>query len=226
VEAPAPIEFVTTYWADAHGCRGPDSVRSIPSGVPRVLLLGDSFTFGEGIREPDTFAALTERMLSASTAGRARVRVINCAVPGYSVRQMRQRYELGANHIDADLVIVVPGLDHPTAPREVAAEMHRLLESTAARGAGLVLALPRPVAGDDLASALSRAPGLTNLTRVTLPAIARRAGTESDDDVAAIRQAHRSSAEVLTRFLETRCVGALEGTAPRREHPLRGEACR
>ncbi|MFL6263469.1 MAG: SGNH/GDSL hydrolase family protein [Thermoanaerobaculia bacterium] len=50
---------------------------------PRVLALGDSITFGEGVPADSTYSAVLERAL--------RVRVDNAGVPGYSSAQMLGR---------------------------------------------------------------------------------------------------------------------------------------
>lgn len=56
------------------GFRGPPVAPEKPPGVFRILCLGDSFTFGEGVREADTYASLLPAMMAAevaaATAGR------------------------------------------------------------------------------------------------------------------------------------------------------------
>ena len=51
----------------------------------RVLLLGDSFTFGVGVRDEDTFARGLEQKLNGSSSEK-RVEVLNAAVQGYNTR--------------------------------------------------------------------------------------------------------------------------------------------
>jgi hypothetical protein len=47
-----------------------------PPGVRRVIVLGDSFTEGQGVKEPDTYPRRLEALLNASGTGRWEVR--NC----------------------------------------------------------------------------------------------------------------------------------------------------
>ncbi len=47
-----------------------------PPGVRRVMVLGDSFTEGQGVKEPDTYPRRLEALLNASGSGRWEVR--NC----------------------------------------------------------------------------------------------------------------------------------------------------
>jgi hypothetical protein len=48
-----------------------------PPGVRRVMVLGDSFTEGQGVKEPDTYPRRLESLLNATGTGRWEVR--NCA---------------------------------------------------------------------------------------------------------------------------------------------------
>jgi lysophospholipase L1-like esterase len=48
-----------------------------PAGVTRVMVLGDSFTEGQGVREADTLPRRLERLLDPGGSGRVEVR--NCA---------------------------------------------------------------------------------------------------------------------------------------------------
>jgi lysophospholipase L1-like esterase len=51
-----------------------------PPGVRRVMVLGDSFTEGQGVKEPDTYVRVLERRLNAGGAPRFEVR--NCGRRG------------------------------------------------------------------------------------------------------------------------------------------------
>lgn len=66
-----------TYPINSKGLRGPEP----DPARPKVLLVGDSFTFGEGVAVADTFASRVE----ASLAGRfdPPPQVLNGGVPGY-----------------------------------------------------------------------------------------------------------------------------------------------
>src|SRR5262245_2300271 len=68
------------------GMRGAEPAAD-PGSVVRILALGDSFTFGFGVEERDTFVSLLEeRLNSASGPGGARYEVLNFGVVGYNSR--------------------------------------------------------------------------------------------------------------------------------------------
>ena len=55
-----------------YGLRGPNIEPKKPEGVFRILALGDSFTFGEGVSDNETFVVQLEKILNAeknTTAG-------------------------------------------------------------------------------------------------------------------------------------------------------------
>lgn len=53
------------YSYNARGLRGPDFADAPPPGSFRILAVGDSFTFGQGVGEADTYPAALERILDA-----------------------------------------------------------------------------------------------------------------------------------------------------------------
>jgi lysophospholipase L1-like esterase len=63
------------------GLRGPELAVPKPAGTRRVLVLGDSITFGWGVEEPDTFARRLERSLRVELA--CPLDVANGGVSGY-----------------------------------------------------------------------------------------------------------------------------------------------
>jgi hypothetical protein len=62
-----------------------------PAGVTRVVLLGDSFTEGQGVKEPDTTARGLEALLNAS--GPRRWEVLNCARRGADFPSLSKMFE-------------------------------------------------------------------------------------------------------------------------------------
>jgi len=67
---------------NAFGLRGPETSAVPATGVRRVLALGDSATFGEGVPEEDTFPVRLERELQERT--RQRWEVLNSGVGGFN----------------------------------------------------------------------------------------------------------------------------------------------
>jgi lysophospholipase L1-like esterase len=75
------VEFNTKVSINRAGLRGPEIGAKAP-GTLRVLALGDSFTFGVGAREQDTYPArLREILLSRGV----RAEVLNAGAPGFGV---------------------------------------------------------------------------------------------------------------------------------------------
>ncbi len=70
-----------------------------PADVKRILVLGDSFPFGFGVSDDETFPALLE------SRGRNR-EVINLSVPGYGIDQMLVAYRLIGAAYSPDIVVV------------------------------------------------------------------------------------------------------------------------
>ena len=63
------------YRISSRGFRGVDVPDEVPPGVRRILCLGDSFTFGEGVRENDAWPLQLERLLPGT-------QVINAGIQG------------------------------------------------------------------------------------------------------------------------------------------------
>ena len=77
----ASSEFSVDVRTNSYSLRGPDPVVPKPPGVTRILMLGDSFTFGFPVRDEETFSFLIEQGLKARGYS---VEVINGGVSGYS----------------------------------------------------------------------------------------------------------------------------------------------
>lgn len=82
------------------GLRGAE-VTTAPGKRIRILMLGDSYTFGSGVRDEETFGAVAERSL-----GRPDVDVINAGVPGYGVFQMQRMLERLAPILQPRVVVL------------------------------------------------------------------------------------------------------------------------
>jgi lysophospholipase L1-like esterase len=72
----------------------------------KILLLGDSVSWGDSILQRELiFASLMEEKLAHLTAGKT-FEVINAGVPGYSTFQEKRYLELHGDEFDLDLVIL------------------------------------------------------------------------------------------------------------------------
>lgn len=84
---------------NALGLRGRD-VEEKTTGALRILILGDSYTFGSGVADDETFSAVLERQLGEP------VEVINAGVPGYGIFQFVELFRRLGPALRPDIVIV------------------------------------------------------------------------------------------------------------------------
>jgi lysophospholipase L1-like esterase len=69
---------------NSRGLRGPEYPFAKPAGTRRILVLGDSYTWGYGVADKELFTMLLEEKLVAD--GRA-FEVLNCGVSGWGTDQ-------------------------------------------------------------------------------------------------------------------------------------------
>ncbi len=100
----ANIDFQVTVRTNNLELRGEDVSEKKSADVLRILVLGDSFTFGYGVENEEAFPALLEVLLSNRL--NRRVEVLNSGVPGWSTAQywifLRERGFL----LDPDLILM------------------------------------------------------------------------------------------------------------------------
>ncbi|MEM8710113.1 MAG: SGNH/GDSL hydrolase family protein [Planctomycetota bacterium] len=70
----------------------------------RIVCLGDSFTFGWGVEDDETFPVLVEEQLRSQVD--VPVDVINCGLPGYNTYQELQLYRKLMSPLKPDFVVV------------------------------------------------------------------------------------------------------------------------
>jgi lysophospholipase L1-like esterase len=73
--------------------------------VKRVMVLGDSYTWGLGLDIEDTYVRVAEKLLNSSTKQR-KLELLNFALPGLNTRQQGEILEKYINHINPDLIVV------------------------------------------------------------------------------------------------------------------------
>ncbi len=102
-------QFFVGYRFNSLGFRGPDYAIPASEGTFRILALGDSFTFGPGVHEQDTFTARLESRLNAAADVRGqtiRYEVVNAGVSGYSTKEERLSYELFSSAYKPQVVLL------------------------------------------------------------------------------------------------------------------------
>ena len=102
-------EFQAPVTINSKGLRNPEIPYEKPAGTYRILALGDSWTFGFRMNEPDAYPRQMERLLAASAAARGDTRhieVINAGVVGYSTDQEAAYLRSEGWKYSPDLVLV------------------------------------------------------------------------------------------------------------------------
>lgn len=102
--------YAATYSSDACGLRA--SPPPPPGPARPVLFFGDSFTFGEGVDDDETFPAVFQ----TETGGR--YRALNLGLPGYGPHHMLRQLETGREACALAgrkpvLAVYVAGNNHP-----------------------------------------------------------------------------------------------------------------
>lgn len=105
---PPDSDFLGYYRTNGSGYRGRELGPRREPGVFRILCLGDSCTFGLGVREDETFAAELQRLLDVAYDGRLRFEVANLGVTGYTSFQSRRQIERELPRLEPDLVVFLP----------------------------------------------------------------------------------------------------------------------
>jgi lysophospholipase L1-like esterase len=94
-----------TYQINAEGYRGPEFRVEKPADVYRIVILGDSFTFGEGTPDALVYPARLEAALEGRRAGGRRIEVLNLGMPGDDARDALLLYRGYARRLAPDLVV-------------------------------------------------------------------------------------------------------------------------
>lgn len=89
---------------NSHGLRDRDYGYEKPMEVTRILIIGDSVTFGFGIPAEDTYAKIIERRLNESGTGK--YEVINAGVGNYNTEQELAYFTAEGFRYHPDLVLL------------------------------------------------------------------------------------------------------------------------
>jgi hypothetical protein len=91
---------------NSFGMRGPEVEPAKPPGTYRIALLGDSFAFGWGLEQNQTFAQVMEDRLNEFYRGKRKFQVLNFGVPGYSTFQEAAAFQEKGYQFSPDAVVV------------------------------------------------------------------------------------------------------------------------
>ncbi len=98
-------EFVVD--TNSRGFRGPEFEEVPADGTFRMVCMGDSITFGWGLREEEGYCRVMEREINRDiTEGAPRVEAINAGVPGYDLGTIQRYLERDIVGLQPDLVTV------------------------------------------------------------------------------------------------------------------------
>ncbi len=104
------VQGPTALSTNSFGARDREFSRVRPAGTLRIVVMGDSFAFGQGVRASESFPKLLERELAARLRGRS-VEVINFGVQGYSLRQAVARYLTEGIEFAPQIAVLAPIAD-------------------------------------------------------------------------------------------------------------------
>lgn len=101
------------------GFRGPETTKAKPEGVLRIAAIGDSYTFGHGVGNDDTWPANLQRALA--NEGR-RYEVLNFGIPAYDTEQEVRLLRDRVLAYEPDLVLLGWYLNDPAVRDGAAGE--------------------------------------------------------------------------------------------------------
>ncbi len=102
--------YFIEYEMNLDGFRERECTVEKDPGVFRIACLGDSFTYGTGVRAGERWTEKLEAQLNSSStrpAGVDRYEVLNFGIPGYGTREELRLYEEVVRSYQADLVVLM-----------------------------------------------------------------------------------------------------------------------
>ncbi|HYU31734.1 MAG TPA: GDSL-type esterase/lipase family protein, partial [Thermoanaerobaculia bacterium] len=101
--------WTDTFRANEIGYRTVSLTKAKPAGTFRVVFLGDSWTFGLGIREAETFPRRFEEIARQLGAGGGRrVQAVNLGMPGYNTANEIAALDFFWERVRPDAVVLCP----------------------------------------------------------------------------------------------------------------------
>ena len=101
----APGEFGYGFTVNSLGFRGPEVAVEPPPGALRILCVGDSFTWGSGVEDDETYPAQLARILSEGLPEQT-VEVVNAGVMSWGVSQYYRWILEEGFDLDPDVIVI------------------------------------------------------------------------------------------------------------------------
>jgi hypothetical protein len=90
--------------ANSHGHRDDEVAVKKDPGTYRIMVLGESFTLGTGVRQEEAYPQVLEKVINEHSP--LRIEIINAAVDGWDPFQYAQYYEHYGRQFEPDMVLV------------------------------------------------------------------------------------------------------------------------
>jgi lysophospholipase L1-like esterase len=94
------------HQVNSAGFRGSEFDRAKPADVVRIAFFGDSFTFGEGVKDNDVYPIVAARSLERRLSDDRRVESLNFGVGGYNADQSIHLLEWQGLATDPDAIVL------------------------------------------------------------------------------------------------------------------------
>jgi len=114
------------------------------SEVKRIMMLGDSVTFGRGVPLESTFPKLLEQLFNRNDRTGRRYEVMNVGVPGYNTRQELEFFEVKGRKYAPDLLVITWILNDCWPADMLLNEFERIKQAEAETGSDPAAGSPSP----------------------------------------------------------------------------------
>ncbi|RIL06459.1 MAG: hypothetical protein DCC71_06530 [Proteobacteria bacterium] len=122
----------------AEGLRDREYARPKPPGTFRIAAIGDSITYGSGVRRAGSWSEQLEALLDErGEAGGVAVEIVNLGVPGYNIEQVVARLRGSGLAFEPDAVVYGYALNDPQAFSIEAAALSTLRAAYDRQASGL-----------------------------------------------------------------------------------------
>ncbi len=229
-------EAVTKIHTNSLGLRAPERPLAKPPGVRRVVLMGDSITFGAGVDDADALGVQLQTAVTATA-----VEVWNAGVPGYAMADFAGQLPSQVLPLQPDLLVLQLSRNDSLVPMALSPVFLGLLRVSGLARAYMILRFNRGTDHSGYAAALAAylqtardagvpvliwPEGVPERQNAELSAIAARFGAEVralhaetlarlDGDPHLSAAGTREAARRLWPLVQRR----LEGAAPQSDYP-------